>query len=63
MSDFKGENARNLISNGAQPQTHGRAYIAFSDPLAALKGFTSKRKGARGDGRGGKWLPLPFLKS
>ena len=52
------------MSAGALPQTHGGAYSAPPDPLAGFKGPTSKERGEKGEGSGGKgrkWTPSKFL--
>jgi len=39
---------------GLRPIPHGGAYSAPPDPLAALRGPTSKGRGRRGEGKGGE---------
>jgi len=38
---------KNAWMAGASPRTHGGAYSTPPDPLARLRGFTSKGKGRR----------------
>jgi len=45
---------KSFVGWGFAPDPTGGAYSAPPDPLAALRGPTSKGKGRRGEGRGGE---------